>query len=433
MKQHSDLTIIYCCRSTPQQQNIDEYQKACGQLILVYSTKIEFQPNGEFTTVPWAPEKGKAAALNKAVQKASGTHILLLEENETLPEVLNLDRKTFYPARITNLAADTPIINWQIRLFPAPKSEAPFFRGFEIPDPRHSLYNSDIQPSDHPLTIHKKGALFPAEDIRRETSSDNMSPMHEFWKGILASEKEDFLTAAQCFKNVLKEQDLKLTPWNKLAALNNLANALMENYEFLKARQTAEQSLALTPHQWAPHLTIYQYHNLKGEDEKAYQQLVDYQRVTENDTEANWDIFMPKAHVAFLTAQVSYHQGWHEKAYYHYNQFFNYNNGQVGRPILEKLFLYAVKLDKQKKAISYFKALFKNYLTNPAAAGDQVQDVKQALSLITDKGWYDSASDIYRQLVSRQPHDESLRHGLIRTLVKNEQVEKAQALLSSAI
>lgn len=431
MKQQADLTIICICHDTLPQKKVNGYRQACGQLIVVCLNEAALHYHDGFLMVPWHREKGKVAALNEAIQKAAGTHILWIEENETLPEISHLEGKTFCPARIANSKAETPAVNWQIRLFPNPNSGNPFFTGHEIPELRQNLSNREDWQLDYSLTIDREGELFPVEDIQREVNKGINLPMAEFWEGILASREKQFTRAVRCFKNMLKKGNL--TYWNRLAALNCLANALMENLELQKARETAEKSLAITPHQRAPYLTIYQYYNLKGEDHNAYQQLVKYQQIAESTTEANWDVFLPTSHVAFLMAEISYHQGLHEQAFKHYEQFFVCKNGQVGQPVLEKLFLYAVKLNKREKAIGYFEALYGEYLTgniNDKNQSVQIQ-IRQALSLITDKGWYDFASGVYRKLVSLQPEDRSLQHGLIRTLVKNEQMDKAQSLVES--
>jgi tetratricopeptide (TPR) repeat protein len=427
MKKSSDLTTICCCRSVPLLKKIHQYQKACSQLILVCEVEVEPFSGRNITVVPWQHEKGKVSALNKAIQQATKTHILWLEENESLPEIPHLEENTFYPARISNVRAETPAVNWQIRLFPNPYCDEPFFKGFEIPQIYPALNDLNWRQSDLSLAINQRGALFPFKDIRREISQGSDLPMHPFWKGILASGEKQFSAAVSFFKKALKEQ--YLAPWNRLAAINGFANALMELHEWQEAKKTAEKSLKITAKQQSPYLTLYQYYNIKGESDKAYQQLIQYQKAAKVETEANWDVFMPEAHVAFLIAEISFHQGWHEQAYRYYEQFFVCNNGKVSRPVLERLFLYAVELHQRAKAACYFEALFRNYLTGNLEGEKQSLQIKEALSLFIKNGWYDIASDIYRRLVNRRPDDESLRYGLIRTLVKNGQVEKAQELL----
>jgi hypothetical protein len=92
MNQQSELTIICCCRSMPPPIQVAEYQMACSQLIVVCSTEREVPASPKVLMMPWKKESGKAAALNSALQKATGTHILWTEENETLPEIPPLEK-----------------------------------------------------------------------------------------------------------------------------------------------------------------------------------------------------------------------------------------------------------------------------------------------------------------------------------------------------
>jgi tetratricopeptide (TPR) repeat protein len=422
-----NLTIICCCCGTPPQKKIAAYQKVCSQLILVCSTKVELSLTKEILILPRQPKMGKVAALNNAIKQATGAYILWIDENEILLNIPDLQKNTFYPARISDTDSTTPAVNWQIRLFPNPNSNNFFLKGFQIPAVNTVPGNLAKQQTNNPLQINRKGALFPIKDIQLEINCDKGLPMNDFWQGILLSGKEQFSLAGQHFKKALKKGNLAY--WNKLAALNGLANALIESHELEKAKETAQKSLVLTRYQRAPYLTIYQYYNLRGEDAKAYQQLIQYQKTATKGTKANWDVFLTKAHVAFLMAEISYHQGWHEQAYYHYEQFFTCNSGNVSQAILEKLFLYSVELQLRKKAKRYFDALFSDYLSGQFNETNPSVQMMEALRLIKDKNWYGFASDVYRQLVNRWPENDSLRNGWIQSLIKNGQLEEAQALL----
>lgn len=400
MDQQPELTIICCCRNHLSGQRIHRFQQKCSQLILVYLTEIESSPDtDDALIIPWERAEGKVAALNNAIQQATAGHILWLENNEILPEIPQLEENTFYPARISNTKAELPVFNWQIRLFPTSSSQEIFLKGSEIPEIYSVLRELKVQQSDYQLNIRRRGELFPSEDIQKEADMENESPMHAFWKGMAASAQKRYASASRFFKSSLKEQDL--TTWNRLAAFNNLANSLMGFQEWKEARKTAEQSLSITNQQRSPYLTLYQYYNMKGEDEKAYEQLTKYQKVAETETRANWDVYMPEAHVVFLMADISSHQGWHEQAYRYYEQFYKLNDGQVSRAIREVLFLYAVELQQREKAIHYFNALFGEYLAEwPDNEDQSVEVIREALSLITENGWYDFAADIYKNLLT---------------------------------
>ncbi len=428
MNQSSNLTIIHICTGAPAVRELEEYREICGQLIVVCKHKYAYELVSDgFRVVGWVPESGKVAAMNKAAVQAESDHILWIEEGERLLEIPDLKKNTCYKARVVNDESEHPVQNWQVRLFPNVfPGDAPF-SGFDIPEIYSTSTRLNWKQANSVLTIHRKSPLFSAEVIKREVEAETGDASHNFWSAMLAAENKNFNKAVGCLKEVLNK-DKKMAPWNRLAALNGLANALVETQHLQKAKQYAEKSLEMSANQRAPYLTLYQYYSTQRKPEKACEMLDWYRKVIDCITDANWDVYLPESQAAFLMAEISFRSGWHEKAYRHYEEFYAFNDGQVSQPVLEKLFVYAVELQHRDKAMEYFEAIFGSDIT-AKFDDDTSQRISEALSLFADKEWHDLASNIYGELLSHRPEDENLRRSCIRSLIKNDEMKKAQALL----
>jgi tetratricopeptide (TPR) repeat protein len=428
MNQSSDLTIIYCCSGEPNLLELEGNKEICGQLIIVCKHKYAYELAYErFQVVGWVPEEGKVSAMNKAARQAKGGHILWLEEGERLFEIPDLSKNTCYKARVIDDESEGPVHNWQVRLFPNVfPGDAPF-SGFDIPEIYSTFVRLNWKQADIDITIQRKSALFTPNVIRQEIEAEAGSATHDFWAGMLAAENDNFNSAISCFKDALNYKS-EMAPWNKLAAFNGLANALVETQQLQKAKRCAEKSLELSPNQRAPYLMLYQYYSTRGKPEKACEMLDRYRKVMGGITEANWDVYLPESQAVFLMAEISFRSGWHEKAYRHYEDFFAFNDGQVSQAVLEKLFIYAVELQHRTKAMRYFRAIFGSDYTTEFDEGTS-QRISEALSLFADKGWHDFTSDIYGKLLDHRPEDENLRRSCMQALIKNDQLKKAQALL----
>ncbi|HYW34263.1 MAG TPA: hypothetical protein VE868_02545, partial [Balneolaceae bacterium] len=164
-----NLTIILCCHVIPPEEKIALYQKKCRQLILFCADSAE-SISSDILVVPWQPEDGKVAALKKAIEQATSTHILWLEANENLPPIPELQAKTFYPASILNVKSESRALNWQIRLFP--NFNFDHLSGFEIPELFPVLNKAGICRADESLAIEKGGALFPLKRIKKEVNNE---------------------------------------------------------------------------------------------------------------------------------------------------------------------------------------------------------------------------------------------------------------------
>ena len=423
--QQPDLTLVLCCTETPSIKELQQYNAIASQLIIICREGLSVLST-DYSVISYEQSIGKVAAINAAVLQAKRSHVLWLEQGESIPNIPDLNADAYAIAKIKNTENDPSVLNRQIRLFPNPGTQPFAFSGFEIPNIYEKAVELSWQQSSCVLSIKRDQALFSVDAIEREVKFASDSSMHGFWQGMWATKNEHFTRAIDYFKQFLNKQNVSL--WNKLAALNSLANNYIETHQLSEAKITAEQSLGISQNQRAPYLTLYQACNYSGETDKAYETLVRYSRAATDESDANWDVYLPQAQAAFLMAQIALKQGKHKKAYRHYEQFYVFNNGGVSEDVLEKLFLYAVELQDRAKAIQYFEALFGDPFPKDITPGQSAR-IREALALFSDKGWYDYASKIYQQLVSSQPEDENLRNGLIRVLVKNDEISKAQALL----
>lgn len=424
MNKVDDLTIILYCNESPSAETVEDYLAACSQLILAGATiPKNMAPANHVISVPNQADTNKVTILNEAVRQAKEPYILWLHSGETIAFIPTPEESMVYIAKIANREAQGPIYNWQVRLFPNPAKRGNIFTGQAIPDIQYTVNVLNWQCSDQFLTIGRSGSFIPAEEIEKELQCENPTSMRPFWQGMLATEKGNYNAAIAAFRKALRIKELFF--WNKLAILNSLANALMEAQHAEEAKNIAEQSLKISENQWAPYLTLHQYYSLKGQWDDAYRHLELYRQKTRQDSSANWDVFLPEAQAAFLMAEIAFGRGNHTKAYRHYQEFFALNGGNISADVLEKLFIYAIELEDQQQAIAYFKAIFGDDVCK--ATGKP--QLLEALTMFADKGWYDFPSEIYRRLVEYHPEDDAIRHGYIRTLVKNNQIEQAQALL----
>ncbi len=221
-----------------------------------------------------------------------------------------------------------------------------------------------------------------------------------------------------------------LFEFDYLAALNGLTNALVEQHKLQSAAEFAHRSLSCNSRQRAPYISLYKINKLLSNSEEAYEHLSNYLNFYRTRSEANLDVFLSIADTHFLMADLCFKQGGYQRAFHHYEQFYELNNGSVNQTVLEKLFIYAIELENYEKSVQYFQDIFGNYIPDKLDE-DMSARLLESLSLFMDNGWYEFVSNIYRQLVTHNPEDNELLNGWITTLIKNKEIEKAQELLAS--
>lgn len=379
--------------------------------------------------VKYTSEEGKVAGINKAVKKVRTSFCMILESDEfcavsKLPE--NISAGTCYRALI-DVAQEDPKRNYQLRLFPTPQKNESLFDGFAIPDLSRRFHELGWTLAEEIIPVHKRGKLFSVSDAEAEVESRKSELMSLFWEAILRCEEQKYHSAEQIFRKLLKRKDL--FEFNYLASLNGLADALVEQHKLQEAEEVARKSIETNSRQRAPYLTLYKVNNLMGQADEAYHYLNEYLDVLRYASRANLDVSLPISECHFLMAEKTFKQGDYERAFQHYEYFYEFNNGEVSLPILEKLFIYAIELKNYDKSVQYFDDIFGDYIPDNLNENMSAR-LLESLSLFTDNGWYDFVSKIYEELVENNPEDNELINGWITTLLKNKEIEKAQQLIA---
>ena len=140
------------------------------------------------------------------------------------------------------------------------------------------------------------------------------------------------------------------------------------------------------------------------------------------------DVFFPVVECHFLMAEAKSRLGEFETAFYHYEQFYHLNNGEVTNSVLERLFIYSIELNDYEKSVFYFNEMFGEEI-NEQAAEDMPIKMLESLSLFNKKGWYDFVGSVYEQLRNYDPTNKKLLHSWVATLVKANKLEEAQSLI----
>ena len=400
----------------------------------------EIELPGNHESIVYEQFEDKVNGMNRAVERVKTPWILILESDEKLriedlPTLTDHQSTYCYASRVeSDSARDSGSqLNYQVRLIPNTGFRAPLFDGRRIFDISRMYKQSGWKLAEYVIPIKKRSSLFKAEDVKTEAISECSYLMQHYWKGIWHLENEKFNAAERCFRYILTE---KKPPFecDQLSAFNNLAVALYEQHLFDEAAQTARESLNKNRKQYTPYIILYKINELSGNFEKSYTYLKSYLNVRRTrGTTATLDLTLPVEECHFLMAEISHKMGKYKRALTHYEQFHDLNKGQVSISVLERLFLYSIELDDYNKSVKYFYKTFGHYLSNTNQFTNdrlELESVLQALSLFMDNGWYEFVSNIYEQLVIQHPNNNKLLNKWITSLIKNNDFEKAQAIIN---
>lgn len=433
MYKRDDITLLYVLEedslNARQKSHYKTFAKEFANVIAVIKEGMDARWLSTKRTIEYTLEDGKVAGMNKAVKRVRKKGFMVMESDEyCLPSKLPTKFKpdVCYRALVDVAAGSEPQRNYQVRIFPTPNDKEDLFDGFSVPDVNRSFQQFGWELADEIIPIHKSNPLFKISDAESEIAEEKSRLMSLFWQAILDSEHQQYNRAAEKFRKVLKEHTL--LEFDYLAVLNGLANALVEQHNLEEARRFATKSLTVNRRQRSPYLTLYKVSKLSGKPDSAYKYLSDYLYTLRFASRANLDVSLSLSECHYLMADTTFKQGDYERAFHHYEWFYELNDGDVSQPVLEKLFIYAIELKNYEKSVQYFNDIFGDYIPDNLD-DDKSARLLESLSLFMDNEWYDFVSDIYEQLVAHNPEDNKLLNGWITTLIKNKEIEKAQELL----
>lgn len=413
-----------------QQKLVDRFSETV--LLLKESVSGSWLRIASGNRLRYTEDEGKVSGLNRAIAATGSEWQLLIEEDEEfslsdLSELLDSrDTQKLVPFLVDSSDPSFSRQNYQVRLIPGTGVDH-VFDGFVIPD-LHRTYRErkwDLQSKTFP--INKEGPLFSRPDIRREAEGARPTSLQNLWNGVWNTSRQRYARAELAFRDVLDTEDL--FEFDYLAVLNGLCNALIEQHKLDDARTFTEKSLTINSLQRSPYLNLYKIYSMKGDRCRAIEALEDYLAVYDSDSRANMDVVLPQREAHFLLAETAIRTGDYEKSFTHYEAFYRLNRGDIGLPVLEKLFIYAIELENYQKSVQYFYDIFGDQL--PDNLDDAMSGrLLEALSLFMDNGWYDFVSDIYENLIEHNPENNRLVTGWIHILIKNRDIKKAQSLIN---
>lgn len=382
-----------------------------------------------FEVREWDGEEGPVAALNRVVAASDCSRFLLLYADETPDGKLLPDEtgeKSCAAFKLCQEGEGQSRHDYQLRLFPAP-SEGALFEGYGIPDPTRAFHREEWVRAETVPVLRKRISAYPAGRVSEEAERCGDTLLAPLWRGLAEAEEQGYARAEEHFKQVLDGRPL--LDFDRLAALNNLAHAQVEQHKLEAAMDAARRSLDHNPIQCAPYLILQRAYLMSGDREKSFSALQSYLEHLSRDSEANLDTRLSASATHYLMGEQKFREGDYEGAFRHYGEYHRLEEGEVDREILEKLFIYSIELENREKSITYFNELFGEFLPD-RLDGEMSARLLESLSLFMDNGWYDFVSEIYEELVTHNPGDNELLNGWITTLIRNKEIEKARSLIS---
>lgn len=368
----------------------------------------------------------KAQALNEAMALCREGHAFYLEANETflfddlrsfLPEPDHL-----YPVAIT--IGDAQHVHFQLRIFPTKRGLS--FSGSSIPVLSPSVHTSDSQISELFLPVQKASVLY--EGIAIEEQLTSHPAIGEFWlmNGLQLAAKSKYKEAEKNFKQAVQKTHMSI--FDLAAAYNGLADAYFEQNKWEECKEAAHKSIALEKRQRMPYLLLFRACFANGEWEEAYSNLYAYLEHLASGSLVNYDIIFPVAQTHYLLADTAYKQGWHERAFVHYEQYFELKEGQVMPEILERLILYSLELGEEENASNYFHKMFWDKIPKELSEHERTK-MMEILSIFSEKEWYQTPLKTLEVLFEEEPNNAEILRKWVATLIKAREIEKAQELM----
>jgi tetratricopeptide (TPR) repeat protein len=425
-------TILYI---SDQHQNLEktiqELREATARVILICPKSLSVPVYPDVSTITYDDEGIKTDLLNLAVSLVESPWIMLLEGDEHLNTKhldyipLNKGEAYAFMVECDYEEHEAPKKYYQIRIFEK-VADTPFFKGELIPDMSASFEKLGWKLGEESLPLQKFSNLFPIERVEEEIERGIDTRLCRFWAATLAGSKGQYLKAEQILRKLVRTEN-PIT-FEQVAALNGLADALMEQHKWAEAEVVALRSLDYARLQRAPYLILFKVNYVNGNWDKAYTALEGYLTTLGYASRATMDVVLPVVECHFLMGEVSHRKGDYSKAFKHYEHFYKLNNGNVASSVAERLFIYSIELEDFDKAVDYFNNMFGEYLE-----AEKVNEVPvkmfESLSLFNQKGWFDFVSTVYEQLRSYDPENKRLLHGWVATLVKANKLEQAQELI----
>lgn len=370
--------------------------------------------------------------LNNVLQDIGSDWVLYLIEDE-VPQLDNFDpgkleKNQTYEAVIKLSGNLLPNFLFEIRLFPVQSDIT--FKGMLYPSVEDSIYRSTYNVNSKSFILHRETPVldqFKIDDVKHDSSSRSIMDqlLHAFSLLDLNN-----LEKAKSLLNPLTSYK-HISEHNKIAVYNGLAKIYAELKNWDKAQSFIQKSISITEHQRMPYLLQFNRHQLHHQWTDAYKQLYNYLDVLSTGTLANFDVALPLDHTHQLLADMAYRAGFNERAFAHYEEYYNLmkkQEGEVTDDVIDKLFLYSIELGEKENAIKYFNELYGTWLER-SISKQEWDTIDSSISLFLENEWYGVAAESYEQLFARNEENKNILRRWVAALIKNGEIEKAQGLI----
>ncbi|MEX0769764.1 MAG: hypothetical protein WD035_03470 [Balneolaceae bacterium] len=429
------ITLLFILRdplTESEQQSLLNLSGLFQQVLVITRNDLETPLQG-VQKILYETDKDLVSALNRACNVAENEWVLLLESDETIADSqlakVEPARGECYPAYLSGTSDQSERWYYDLRLLPLQKDKEnqEVFKGTVMPDPSEYVLSNHLEVSGQMIVIEKKGNFLYLEKLKSIANQKSVgSDMEWYWKGVYYSETQRFPQAEKCFKNAMQNE--KLLDFYKLSALNGLANVLLNLNKTNEALEVARQSSELDHRQFAPSLIRHKIHWMKGEWKEAYDALHNYLVQLQQASRANLDFFLEPAEAHFLMAEISMILKDRSHAFHHLDLFYQLNGGRVSDDVKDKLFVYAVELNKEEKALEYLRVLFSRFMAEEAEMVEdrQFERILGSISLLEEKEWHQAACEMYEKLYCVKPESQKVLRRWLIALMKSGQLERAR-------
>ncbi len=434
MKNFDEITVVWTVGGEPSMlmDRIKKNHVYISNIIVVCPDSFSFHDDYALQFVKYSPQEGLVSALNRAIDLVETPWILYLDDQEQ-PELesilaITLEEDKIYAGLIESYEP-FPVKKqqYQIRLFPNNKEIR--FSGYNVPYLRADFLLDNREIFEKIFFITKMGPNSKIADTDTELEEAPNTAYPNLLTAIRYSADGDHKKAISFFRKALKSN--QLMTFDFTAALNGLSNSLAETNRWEESRLLTERSLGLNAGQKMPYLVLYKIAQFNKNWGKACDHLGNYYQHYNSLSHTNFDVTLPKVDFHFLMADAAFRSGNYRKAFEHYEEYYELNDGRIGDDLLERMFIYSVELSDYDKSKRYFMDLFERYL--PGHFDEKTYLLmNEALSLFVDKGWIDFACRIYEKIYNVNPDDDVVLHRWVAALIKAKEIKKARFLISKS-
>jgi tetratricopeptide (TPR) repeat protein len=377
----------------------------------------------------WSTEASLTDAINHALNNISTTHIMILySDEELLDPDITVAEGEWQAARLIRTSDDRHM-GRSIRLIPVNRGvESGIFSGTVFPDCCTYLADHGYAEGGGEVVIRKKKPILSKERLQKLIDNDLASTSKDWYLvGVYYSEKQKYHKAEKALRLALTA-NVMLQPIYRMSAINLLANACAELGQTRAALAAVDQSLDISCKQFAPYLIRHKIMWMQKNWQEASDALNGYLSARHMESDAAYDFTLEPKEAHYLLAELSLKLNKREEAFSNLEELYRLSEGQVSQEVKDKLFVYAVELEYPDRARFYFEEFYMGSISADMPKKLRIR-VLGAVSLFEEKGWNQIACEFYEALFERDPGCKEIMRRWIITLMRSDQLSRAQKAL----